>query len=61
MEEWTPPGYETRDEWIDDLVERRVAALTPRQRFARWWWWNWPSVAVVAGLLAAVPIWMVTT
>jgi hypothetical protein len=34
-----------------------LAALTPRQRFDRWWYWNWPIVVPLVGAgLAALAL-----
>lgn len=54
MTEYIPPGYSSRDEYIDDLHEQLLSQMSGRNRLLRWWRINWPALSIPAALLVAV-------
>nr|MDT0658037.1 hypothetical protein [Micromonospora sp. DSM 115978] len=59
MADFVPPGYSSRDEYIDDLHQQWLSRLSGRDGTARWWRMNWLGVCVPGVLLVgALALWM---
>jgi hypothetical protein len=56
VSDWVPPGYVSREEWLEDRREAALAAMSMRQRLSRWWWIYWPAVVMLVLLGLGLPV-----